>query len=122
MGGFALVLSLLKVAAVLGALILCLRLLARHQRGRTGVRSSGRTTAAPLIEVVDQSRLGRTANVVAVRVGERVLLLGVTEAGIETLADVSDDIDLTVDDPDEPPPGSVLDHAVDLLRTGGFKR
>ena len=122
MEGMALISSLLKVAAVLGLLILSLRMLSRHQRGRGGARvGGGRSTQAPIIEVVEQSRLGRTANIVAVRVGERVLLLGVTESGVQHLADVTDDIDLTVDE-DDPQAASVLDHAVDLLRSGNFRR
>lgn len=123
MGGMALISSLLKVAAVLALLILVLRMLSRHQRGRGGSRmGAGRAVQAPMIEVMEQSRLGRTANVVAVRVGERVLLLGVTESGVQHLADVTDDIDLTIDDTDEPTGPSVLDHAVDLLRSGNFRR
>ena len=123
MAGMALLSSLLKVGAVLGLLVLTLRLLSRNQRGRGGARiGGGRPVQAPIIEVVEQSRLGRTANVVAVRVGERVLLLGVTESGVQHLADVTDDIDLTVDEPGDASSASVLDHAVDLLRSGNFRR
>lgn len=119
MSGIELLTSLLKVVAVLALLILALRMVSRQQRGRS--RAGGRTTPSALIEVLDQSRIGRSSNVVAVRVGERVLLLGVTESSIENLADVTEDIDLTEDE-SVSEDLSVLDHAVDLLRSGGFRR
>ncbi len=122
MEGAQLFISIAKVSAVLVVLVFALRLLSRNQRGRSGVRvPGGRNETAPLMEIVDQSRIGRSGNAVALRVGERVLLLGVTETGIETLADITADIDLTADE-QEDPSSSVLDHAVDLLRTGNFRR
>ena len=119
--GLDVVSSLLKVLVVFGLLVVTLRVLAKRQRGGGAAQKGGRRAPGPIVELLDQSRVGRSANVVAIKVGERVLLLGVTESEISTLADVSEDIDLTVDeDPDEPT-GSVLDHAVDILRTGGFR-
>ncbi len=122
MEGAQLVISIAKFSAVLVVLVLALRLLSRNQRGRGGVRvPGGRGETAPLMEIVDQSRIGRSANAVALRVGERVLLLGVTETGIETLADITADIDLTAPEPEDAS-NSMLDHAVDLLKTGNFRR
>ncbi len=124
MGGLALISSLLKIAAVLALLVITLRVIAKYQGTRSGGRGFNRPGPPAIIEVLDQSRLGRSANVMAVRVGERVFLLGITETSVEMLADVSDDIDLTIDDDDsselvEP---SVFEHAVDLLRTGAFRK
>ncbi len=115
--------SLLKVAAVLALLVLSLRLLGRYQ-GTRGPQRGLRGRPESLIEILEQSRLGRNAGLAAVRVGDRVLLLGTTESSIETLADVTDNIDLTVDDDEEDDPvdQSVLHHAVDLLRSGNFQQ
>lgn len=117
--------SLLKVGAVLALLVISLRLLARQQGRGSGTRAGSRGRPEALIEVLEQSRLGRTANVAAVRVGDRILLLGTTEGSVETLADVTDNIDLTVDeDEDDEDLGdqSVLHHAMDLLRSGNFQK
>ncbi len=117
MGGLDLVSSLLKIVVVFALLALTLRGLARYQRGRPGRRSGTRGTPPALIEVLDQSRLGRSANLVAVRVGPRVLLLGLTDSRIEMLADIGDD--LVVEPPDPPDPDqdrtTVLDHALEIL-------
>jgi len=126
MNGIEILSSLLKVGAVFALLYLTLRVLAKHQgrSGRGGVRRDkrGRNEAAPLVQVLDQSSVGRSANIVAVRVGERVLLLGVTDSDITTLADVSGDIEFAGDDPLEPGQDGVLDHALDILRSGSFRR
>lgn len=125
MGGTELLIALVKVAAVLVLLVGALKLLSRYQRGGGGGggRSGGRAMRArtSVLEIVDQTRLGRTSSVVAVRAGQRVMVLGVTESGIEHLADITDDIDLAEDDDDVDEPGSVLDHALDLLRAGDIR-
>ena len=68
-------------------------------------------------------RVGRTSSVVTMRVGERTLLLGVTEHQLTTLADVTDDLagletfpgdDADVDVTDRT---SVMDHALEVMRT-----
>lgn len=114
-----LLLSLAKVAAVFGLLFITLRLLGTWHRQRGTARPSGRPKA-PLVEKIDEMRVGRGGSVVAVRVGETVLLLGVTEQRIDHLADVTESIDLTsVDEDDEPDRDtgpSPLDHALALLR------
>ena len=120
MAGADLIVSLLKVGAVLVLLILALRLLARYQRGQGGARRTAGRAPASVLEVVDQTRLGRTASAVAVRAGDRILLLGVSEAGVSHLADVTEDVDLS--EPEvEDEHTSVLDHALDLLKTGSLK-
>ena len=123
MGGTELLIALVKVAAVLVLLIGALKLLGRYQRGAGSGRSGGRAIKArsSVLEIVDQTRLGRTSSVVAVRAGERVMVLGVTESGIEHLADITDDIDLGDDEDEDDAPASVLDHALDLLRAGDIR-
>lgn len=121
MGGADLVVSLLKVGAVLVLLVLALRLLARYQNGRPGARRSAVRGPASVLEVIDQTRLGRTASAVAVRAGDRVILLGVSEAGVEHLADLTEDVDLSEPEDDGDDHVSVLDHALDLLKTGSIK-
>ena len=122
MDALTVVSSLLKVVAVLALLVISLRVLARYQGGRGKGRMGLRGRPDTVIEVLEQSRLGRSASLAAVRVGDRVLLLGMTENRVETLADVTNDIDLTI--PDEPGEDagdqSMLDHAIELLRSGSF--
>ena len=124
MGGAEVAIALVKVGAVLLLLVGALRLLARHQRSGNGGGTGRSLRSRPsVLEIVDQTRLGRSSSVVAVRAGDRVMVLGVSESGgIEHLADISDDIDLN---PDEEPDGestSVLDHALDILRAGDIRR
>lgn len=113
--------SFMKVIAVFALLLLFMRALAKHQQGRPTVKGTTKRSASSLVEVLDQSKLGRTANVVAVRAGDRVFLLGVTDAEISVLADLSEDVDLTAyetgADQDR-----VLDHALDLLKSGSFRK
>lgn len=113
--------SVLKIGAVLALLVISLRLLGRHQ-AKLGTNRAGRGARASVtIEILDQTRLSRTATIATVRVGDRILLLGTTEGSVQTLADVTDDIDLTVpEDGDESDPTdeTVLHHALDLLRSG----
>lgn len=121
--------SLVKVAIVFGLLIGTLRMLGRFQERRNGVRpkrGGGGRQPERVLEILDQSRVGRTSSVVAIRVGDRALLLGVTDGEVSTLADVTDDIDLAGPDDDEvnlgaPSPSTVLDQAMDMLRTGSFR-
>lgn len=123
MAGIDLLSSLIKVALVFGLLFLTMKGLARHQRrsGRGRLRAAGHHTTA-LVEVLDQSRLGRASSVAAVRVGNRAFLLGITEEQVANLAELTDDVDLTEPDDDDGDRQSVFDHAVDLLRSGTFRR
>jgi flagellar biogenesis protein FliO len=89
-----LIFSLLKVAAVFGLLALTLGLVGKWHRQRGGVRSSAKGNPTS-VEKLDELRVGRNGSVVTLRVGETVLLLGVTEQSIAHLADVTDEIDLT---------------------------
>jgi len=120
-----LLVTLVKVVAVFGLLYLTLRLLTRTR----GLRADGlrRGRAAPGVEVIEKIRVGRTSSVVTMRVGERTLLLGVTETQITNLADITDDLaameiaddlgDLDLDVTDR---GSVLDNALEILKAGVF--
>ena len=117
MGALDVVMSLVKVMAVFGLLLVTLRMLGRTKGLRGGARGG---VATPGLEVLDKARLGRTSSVVTVRIGERALLLGVTETQVTTLADVTDDMP-----PPEPEPEvdvtertSVIDHALEVLRAG----
>ena len=123
MGGIDLLSSLIKVALVFGLLFLTMKGLARHQRrsGRGRLRVAGQPATA-LVEVLDQSRLGRASSVAAVRVGNRAFLLGITEEQVANLAELTDDIDLTEPEEDDIDRQSVFDHAVDILRSGTFRR
>lgn len=109
--------NLVKVAAVFGLLFVTLKLLNTWQRQRGGVRSSGRRQRDALVEKLDETRVGRNASVVTLKVGETVLLVGVTEQHVEHLADVTDSVDLTrleiEDDGEGPTP---FEHALALLR------
>ncbi len=126
MNGIEIFSSLLKVGAVFALLYFSLRALAKHQgrstRGGGSAGRRGRVQKTPLVDVLDQSSVGRAANVVAVRVGNRVLLLGVTETDISMLADLTGDIDLTTESAQDHGQDRVLDHAIDILRSGSFRR
>lgn len=138
MGAVDLIVSLVKVGVVFGLLIITLRLLSRSR----SLRGEGaRSRRAPALEVLDKTRVGRTSSVVTVRVGDRALLLGVTESQITTLADVTDSLpspdagatdalfagtgqadaatDRSPDDVDVR--SSVLDHALELIRSGRIR-
>jgi flagellar biogenesis protein FliO len=74
------------------------------------------------VELVEKIRVGRTSSVVTMRVGDRTLLLGVTEHQVTTLADVTDDLaDLEISSPtdadvDVTDRTSVMDHALEVMR------
>lgn len=122
MDGLTILTSLLKVAGVLALVVFSLRLLGRFDIGRgTPLGAGAVSKKTSLIEILEQSRLDRTTTLAAVRIGDRVLLLGTTENGVETLADVSNDVDLR-DDTNEPAEKvDVLSDALDMLRSGGFR-
>ena len=122
MAGTEVLVTLLKVGVVLALLIGSLRLLGRYQRGGGGSGGRALRSRPSVLEVVDQTRLGRTSSVVALRAGDRVMVLGISDGGIEHLADITDDIDLAEDEVEADESGSVLDHALDLLRTGDLRR
>ncbi len=122
MAGGEVLVALLKVAGVLVLLVGALRLLARHQRSGGGGAGRSLRGRPSVLEIVDQTRLGRSNSVVAVRAGDRVMVLGVSESGgIEHLADISDAIELDVDEPEAGESTSVLDHALDILRAGDIR-
>lgn len=115
--------TLVRIAVVFGLLLVTLRLLSRTRGLRVDARRAG--VRAPL-EVVDKVRVGRTSSVVTMRVGDRTLLLGVTEHQLTTLADVTDDLaavepadedEVAVDVTDRAADRtSVMDHALEVMR------
>ncbi|HYO84954.1 MAG TPA: flagellar biosynthetic protein FliO [Dermatophilaceae bacterium] len=88
--GSAVVLMLrmvLSLALVLGLVVAFSRGLQRRQGGRRPRRARRQPSA---IEVVARHNLSRTASVQIVQVGERALLLGVSDAGIRLLGRLPD--------------------------------
>ena len=86
-----------SLAVVLGLLVLCLRVLAR----RSGYTAPGRTAVD--VEVLGRRQLSRSASVQVVRVGDDVLVLGVTDAHISTLHRLSGE-DVAADEGEGPAP------------------
>ncbi len=116
--------TLVRVAVVFGLLFVTLRLLSRTRGLRVDARKAG--VRAPL-EVVDKVRVGRTSSVVTMRVGDRTLLLGVTDHQLTTLADVTDDLPM-IDDAEADDASrdgdivitdrtSVMDNALEIMRS-----
>lgn len=106
----------ISLVLVLGLLVLCLRLLAK----RGGF--TGPTHARVEVEVLGRRQLTRTGSVQVVRVGEEVLVLGVTDAEISTLHHLSPE-ELAADEGEEtdtPPPAMTTPPTfVEALRRQG---
>lgn len=110
--------SLIKVTVVLGLLVLTLRLVGRSR----GLRSPGRaTTRGGTVEILDQARVGRSAAIVTIRLGERGVAIAVTEQQVTVIGE----IDLTAPPaPADPADGQARDGAraprpaVTTLRAG----
>lgn len=112
-----------RVALVLGLLVLTLRLVGRSRglRAAGSARSGGRGSGA--VEILDQTRVGRTASIVTLRLGDRGVAIAVTDQQVTVIGD----IDLTVDAPDELPaaPSSAsvtLRTGLDVLRERTIRR
>lgn len=115
--------TIVRIAVVFGLLFVTLRLLSRTRGLRVDARKVG--VRAPL-EVMDKVRVGRTSSVVTMRVGDRTLLLGVTDHQLTTLADVTDDLaaidEIAADDASALSDAevtdrtSVMDHALEVMR------
>ena len=94
---------LLRVALSLGAVLGLVWLLARGAR-RTG---AGRFAPASRFTVVGRQSLGRSAGVAVVRVGDRALVLGVTEQSVRLLAET--DLSAVLEEPSAPEHRTQLD-------------
>lgn len=75
--------AVISLALVLALLIFCMRVLAR----RGGFAPTTRTPVD--IEVLGRRQLARTSSIQVVRVGGRVLVLGVTETEVSVLTHLS---------------------------------
>ena len=80
LGAAALLLRVLVVFALLGGTLWLLR---RHDLGRGAKRGAA-------VEVLGGARVGKGANVTLVRIGTACYALGVTERGVNLLAETSD--------------------------------
>lgn len=89
--------AVFSLALVLGLIVLCFRILAR----RTGITPTGRG-AAPVLDVLARRPLSRSASVQVVRVGGRIVVLGVTDTHISVLTHLSP-ADLPADEDEEGP-------------------
>lgn len=84
-----------SLAVVIGLMWVAANVL--RKRGFTGV-ASRRAARGPQIELIARRPLGRNSSVAVVRVGERSLVLGVTEHQVTNLGEVEfDEIDVIED-------------------------
>ncbi|WP_052466519.1 FliO/MopB family protein [Mobilicoccus massiliensis] len=77
--------AVISLALVLGLLIACMRLLAR----RGGFSTSARVGVD--VETLGRRQLSRGASVHVVRVGSKILVLGVTDSEVSNLGELSGD-------------------------------
>lgn len=94
-GTFMLVLRMgVSLALVLGILVLVVRYLERRgvgvggNVGRGGRGRRGRSHRRRPVEILQRTPLSKSASVQVVRVGERVLVLGVTDSSVRVLTDL----------------------------------
>lgn len=79
-----------SLAAVLGLMWFLARVASRQMGG----------THASVVRMIGRQSLGRTSSVAVVAVGERMLVLGVTEAGVRLLAELdADEIEVSAHAP-----------------------
>ncbi|GAB48148.1 flagellar biosynthetic protein FliO [Mobilicoccus pelagius] len=114
---FSLARAAISLALVLGLLVLCLRTLAR----RGGFTAP--TRASVDLEVLGRRQLSRAASVQVVRVGEDLLVLGVTDSHVSTLHHLSTG-DLPADEEEgepttSPSTGTTPSATIDALRRQG---
>ncbi|MDO5628652.1 MAG: flagellar biosynthetic protein FliO [Mobilicoccus sp.] len=111
--------AVFSLALVLGLIVLCFRILAR----RTGITPTGRGPA-PVLDVLARRQLSRTSSVQIVRVGERVIVLGVTDSNISVLTHLST-TDVPADEDEDGPQDAPTITTADLAgftRRGRFDR
>lgn len=124
MDGLDLLGTLLKVVVVFGLLFVTLKVLARYQGGRGGrLPSASRRpqAGASVVELVEQVRVGRSASVVAVRLGDRHVALAITDTSVTPLGEVEVDLPEQPIGPITAPPG-LLNAALDALRDKTTRR
>ena len=77
---------ILSLGVVIGLMWIAANVL--RKRGIAGTSSSKRTARGPEVELVARKPLGRNASIVVVRVGDRSMLVGVTDQRVTNLGDV----------------------------------
>jgi flagellar biogenesis protein FliO len=118
------IVSLLKVGAVLGLLVFTLRMIGRSRGLRAAGSGRSLNTGAGAVEVLDQARIGRTASIVTLRLGDKGVAIALTDQQITVIGE----IDLTVAEPsDEPanhptPSAAVWRQGLDVLRERTVRR
>lgn len=80
--------SLLTTCGALGLVVMLVLGLARAWKQRGGVASGGLNDA--VFEILGTRRLTVKQSIQLVRVGSRILVLGLSESGIETLSEITD--------------------------------
>ena len=77
---------IMSLGVVIGLMWIAANVL--RKRGIAGTTSSKRSARGPEVELVARKPLGRNASIVVVRVGERSMLVGVTDHQVTNLGDV----------------------------------
>jgi len=87
---------ILSLAVVIGLMWVAANVL--RKRGVTGLGVGRRGTRGPAVELVARRPLGRNASIAIVRVGERSLVVGVTDHQVTKLGEVEiEEIDVNED-------------------------
>jgi len=77
---------IISLGVVIGLMWIAANVL--RKRGIAGTGGSRKASAGPEVELVARKPLGRNASIAVVRVGDRSMLVGVTEQQVTNLGDV----------------------------------
>jgi flagellar biosynthetic protein FliO len=77
---------IMSLGVVIGLMWIAANVL--RKRGIAGTTSAKRSARGPEVELVARKPLGRNASIVVVRVGDRSMLVGVTDQRVTNLGDV----------------------------------
>jgi len=109
----------------LAVVLVLMALLARVLRNRTMPGLGRPSVRRDLLQIVARQSLSRSASVAVVQAGERALVLGITETGINVLAELDPEA-LRPDEPDETQGPLAMNPSwrgfVDVLRERSVRR